>query len=102
MYAKNYGPYEWKRDALGFDLMRLTPWLQRVHHSDDLDFQEALIEYVACGGVAWTPLADSIRRVSPPSAEFGLLHERPHAGWLHRRGEDRLARRRRVGCARPD
>ena len=31
----------------GFDLMRLTPWLQRVHHSDDLDFQEALIEYVA-------------------------------------------------------
>ena len=47
MYAKNYGPYEWKRDALGFDLMRLTPWLQRIHHSDDLDFQEALIEYVA-------------------------------------------------------
>ena len=47
MYAKNYAPYEWKRDALGFDLMRLTPWLQRVHHSDDLDFQEALIEYVA-------------------------------------------------------
>jgi hypothetical protein len=46
-YAKNYGPYEWKRDALGFDLLRLTPWLQRIHHSDDLDFQEALIEYVA-------------------------------------------------------
>ena len=46
-YAKNYGPYEWKRDALAFDLMRLTPWLQRIHHSDDLDFQEALIEYVA-------------------------------------------------------
>ena len=47
LYAKNYGPYEWKRDVLGFDLMRLTPWLQRIHHSDDLDFQEALIEYVA-------------------------------------------------------
>ena len=46
-YAKNYGPYEWKRDALGFDLMRLTPWLKRIHHSDDIDFQEALIEYVA-------------------------------------------------------
>jgi hypothetical protein len=46
-YAKNYGPYEWKRDVQGFDLMRLTPWLQRIHHSDDLDFQEALIEYVA-------------------------------------------------------
>ncbi len=47
MYAKHYAPYEWKRDALGFDLLRLTPWLQRVHHSDDLDFQDALIEYVA-------------------------------------------------------
>jgi hypothetical protein len=46
-YAKNYAPYEWKRDVQGFDLLRLTPWLQRVHHSDDLDFQEALIEYVA-------------------------------------------------------
>ena len=46
-YAKNYGPYEWKRDVQGFDLMRLTPWLQRIQHSDDLDFQEALIEYVA-------------------------------------------------------
>jgi Peptidase family S41/PDZ domain len=47
MYAKNYAPYEWKRDVLGFDLYRLTPWLQRVHHADDLDFQDALIEYVA-------------------------------------------------------
>ena len=47
LYAKNYAPYEWKRDVIGFDLLRLTPWLQRIHHSDDLDFQEALIEYVA-------------------------------------------------------
>jgi hypothetical protein len=46
-YAKNYAPYEWKRDVQGFDLLRLTPWLQRIQHSDDLDFQEALIEYVA-------------------------------------------------------
>jgi hypothetical protein len=47
LYAKNYAPYEWKRDVIGFDLLRLTPWLQRIQHSDDLDFQEALIEYVA-------------------------------------------------------
>ena len=47
LYAKNYAPYEWKRDVIGFDLYRLSPWLQRVHHSDDLDFQEALIDYVA-------------------------------------------------------
>ena len=47
LYAKNYAPYEWKRDVIGFDLYRLTPWLQQIHHADDLDFQEALIEYVA-------------------------------------------------------
>lgn len=47
LYAKNYAPYEWKRDVIGFDLLRMTPWLQRIQHSDDLDFQEALIEYVA-------------------------------------------------------
>ena len=46
-YSKNYGPYEWKRDVQGFDLLRLTPWLHRIQHSDDLDFQEALIEYVS-------------------------------------------------------
>jgi peptidase S41-like protein/PDZ domain-containing protein len=47
MFAKQYAPYEWKRDVIGFDLYRLTPWLQRVHHADDLDFQDALVEYVA-------------------------------------------------------
>ena len=47
LYAKNYAPYEWKRDVIGFDLLRVTPWVQRIRHSDDLDFQEALIEYVA-------------------------------------------------------
>jgi C-terminal processing protease CtpA/Prc len=47
MYAKYYAPYEWKRDVVGFDLLRMTPWVQRIRHSDDLDFQEALIEYVA-------------------------------------------------------
>jgi hypothetical protein len=47
LYAKNYAPYEWKRDVVGFDLLRLTPWLQRIQLSDDLDFQEALIEYVS-------------------------------------------------------
>lgn len=44
---KYYGPYEWKRDVIGFDLLRLTPWLQRIRHTDDLDFQDALIDYVA-------------------------------------------------------
>ena len=47
MFAKQYAPYEWKRDVIGFDLYRLTPWLQRVHQADDLDFQDALVEYIA-------------------------------------------------------
>jgi len=46
-YAKNYAPYEWKRDVFGFDLFNLTPWLRQIHGADDLDFQEALIDYVA-------------------------------------------------------
>jgi len=67
-YAKNYAPYEWKRDVIGFDLYRLTPWLKRVHHADDLDFQDALIEYVAS-------LNDAHSTISFPSnfsASLGL------------------------------
>ena len=51
---------QWKRDVIGFDLYRLTPWLQRIHHSDDLDFQEALVEYV-------TSLNDAHASISFPS-----------------------------------
>jgi hypothetical protein len=46
-YAKNYAPYEWKRDTIGFDLLNLKPWLRRVRQADDLEFQEVLIDYVA-------------------------------------------------------
>lgn len=46
-FAKDYAPYEWKRDVIGFDLYRLTPWLQRIHQSTDLDVQEAFAEYLA-------------------------------------------------------
>ena len=67
-YAKNYGPYEWKRDVVQFDLLRLTPWLQRVHHSDDIDFQEALIEYVA----SLNDAHDTIAFPTTFSASLGL------------------------------
>src|SRR5688572_10831697 len=60
MYAKNYAPYEWKRDVFGFDLYRLTPWLQRIRHSDDLDFHEALVEYL-------TSLHDTHASISFPA-----------------------------------
>jgi C-terminal processing protease CtpA/Prc len=91
-FAKNYAPYEWKRDVIGFDLYRLTPWLQRVHHADDLDFQDALIEYVASLNDAHSTvffpsnftaslgftvdiydgkvLIDSVNRLQLPAAQF--------------------------------
>ena len=94
-YDKNYAPYEWKRDVIGFDLLRLTPWLQRIQHSDDLDYQEALIEYVSSLNDAHDSIAfpttlfaslgftvdiydgkvliDSINRVALPIAQFPFV-----------------------------
>src|SRR5438046_1396358 len=68
MYAKDYAPYEWKREIIGFDLYRLTPWLQRIHQSGDLDFQEALIEYL----VSLHDTHASIFFPSPFSASLGF------------------------------
>ena len=75
--------------------MRLTPWLQRIAHSDDLDFQEALIEYVASLNDAHDNIAfpttfsaslgmtldiydgkvliDSINRIRLPIADFPFV-----------------------------
>ncbi len=48
LYAKNYGPYEWKRDTQNFDLLKLDSWLERVKATkNDLDFADVMIEYVA-------------------------------------------------------
>jgi len=48
LYAKRYAPYEWKRDALHYDLLNIAPWLAKVQASkDDLSFYEILSDYVA-------------------------------------------------------
>ncbi len=48
LFAKYYAPYEWKRDALGFDLMDLQPWLERASAAkDDIEFMEILTDYAA-------------------------------------------------------
>lgn len=48
IYAKRYAPYEWKKQAFGFDLFNITAWLERVAKSkDDLEFYEICAEYVA-------------------------------------------------------
>src|SRR5689334_3007572 len=48
LYAKNYAPYEWKRDVFHFDLLNVKPWLDQVAASkDDLDFYDICVRYVA-------------------------------------------------------
>ena len=48
LYAKDYAPYEWKRDVYAFDLLKIQPWLDQVRQSkDDLDFYDICIRYVA-------------------------------------------------------
>src|SRR5947199_8819521 len=47
LYAKRYGPYEWKRDALGVDLFNIAPWLAKVQATkNDLDFYDLMSQYV--------------------------------------------------------
>jgi hypothetical protein len=48
LYAKQYAPYEWKRDTQGFDLLNAGSWLERARMAkNDLDFYEVMVEYVA-------------------------------------------------------
>jgi len=48
VYAINYGPVQWKREALGIDLLRIGSWLEKVAATtDDLDFYEICVAYVA-------------------------------------------------------
>src|SRR5689334_9059347 len=48
LYAKEYASYEWKRDLFGFDVLDIKPWLDRVARTtDDLDFYEVCVEYIA-------------------------------------------------------
>src|SRR5579871_2146634 len=47
-FAKRYAFYEWKKTALNYDGLALTPWLQKVNATtDDLSFFDVCAEYVA-------------------------------------------------------
>jgi hypothetical protein len=97
LYAKRYGPYEWKRDALGVDLLNIAPWLTQVQATkNDLDFYEVMSQYVAslndAHDVYELPstyqatlnftvdiydgklLVDFINRQRLPAAEFGFVN----------------------------
>ena len=48
LYDKNYGPFDWKKQVFGFDLLNLQPWLDQVEDSrDDLTFYDVCVRYVA-------------------------------------------------------
>lgn len=48
LYAKNYAPYELRRDLFGFDLYDIQPWLNQINNStDDLSFYDICTRYVA-------------------------------------------------------
>ena len=48
LYDKAYGPYEWKAQALHFDLLDTQPWLEKVRSSrNDLSFYDVCVRYVA-------------------------------------------------------
>ncbi|MCU1233560.1 MAG: peptidase, partial [Candidatus Solibacter sp.] len=97
LYAKRYGPYEWKRDALGVDLFSIAPWLAQVQATkNDLDFYEIMSQYVASLNDAHSGyqvpsnfqaslnftvdiydgklIVDSISRTRLPAAEFGFVN----------------------------
>src|SRR5260370_35696337 len=47
-YDKYYAPYEWKKQLFNFDALLIGPWLDRVAKvTNDLDFYELCVEYVA-------------------------------------------------------
>ena len=97
LYAKRYGPYEWKRDALGVDLFNIAPWLAQVQATkNDLDFYDVMSQYVASlndahdvyeipstfqASLNFTVdiydgklLVDFINRTRLPAAEFGFVN----------------------------
>ena len=68
LYAKQYAPYEWKRDVQGFDLLDTSRWRRRIEAStDDLEFYDIMSEYVSS-------LNDAHDVYSLPSSFIARLH----------------------------
>jgi C-terminal processing protease CtpA/Prc len=48
LYARRYPAIQWKQTAIGFDLLKLKPWFDRVSTvKTDLDFYDLMVEYVS-------------------------------------------------------
>lgn len=96
VFAKRYGPYEWKRDVVKFDLYDVSPWVKKVEATKtDLEFYDLMSEYVAslndAHSVYLLPssyiarlnftvdlydgklIVDFINRTRLPASEFGFV-----------------------------
>jgi len=48
VFAQQYGPYEFKRDLFGVDLLKIQPWIDRIRAAKtDIEYYEIQAEYVA-------------------------------------------------------
>ena len=48
LYAKRYGPTQWKLQLFNYNLLNISPWLNQIQQTtDDLGFYEIMGEYVA-------------------------------------------------------
>ncbi len=48
LFNKQYGPYEWKKQLFGVDLLDVRPWLSKVAASkDDIEFLELCQDYTS-------------------------------------------------------
>lgn len=68
LYAKNYAPYQWKLNVMGFDLYDGKPWLDKVKATtNDVDFWDVCVQYVAA-------LQDSHDEFTIDSDYYSYLH----------------------------
>ncbi len=48
LFAKQYGPFQWKLELFDYNLYKISPWVDMVQQTtDDLGFYEVMSEYVA-------------------------------------------------------
>jgi C-terminal processing protease CtpA/Prc len=48
LFAKQYGPFQWKVELFDYNLDKISPWVAKVQQTtDDLGFYEIMSEYVA-------------------------------------------------------
>jgi hypothetical protein len=48
LFDKRYAPYDWKKQAVHYDLLDVQPWLDRVAQTQtDLDYYQVSVDYVS-------------------------------------------------------